>query len=249
MREFHGDPRLAVLPEPADDDVVDSGDGTMRTDRLVLMPLTLDHVNDYHRIYGDPRTWEHLPSGRHAHRADSARAIERSMESRRSAGFGYHAVVLRQPIGVLPAGAFVGTAGAAMLSFGVWNLGYRFAPEAWGHGLATEAARASLVSARAAQPDIPVTARALANNPASFRVLQRIGLRLLWRGASGQIPTINSTTHLERVVYADRARRRRTRGSHRARLKSLRRGDVASRALDRRAQSVDERRRRSADEA
>jgi [ribosomal protein S5]-alanine N-acetyltransferase len=204
MHEFTSEARLARLLEADDDETLDLGDGTLRTDRLVLMPLTLDHVDDYHRVYGDPRTWEHLPSGRHAHRADSARAIERSMESRRSAGFGYHAVLLRQPIGGVPAGSFVGTAGAAMLSFGAWNLGYRFAPEAWGHGVATEAARASLVGARAAQPDIPVTARALANNPASFRVLERIGLRQLWRGASEKVTAINSTTHLERVVYADR---------------------------------------------
>ncbi|HET8780350.1 MAG TPA: GNAT family N-acetyltransferase [Agromyces sp.] len=204
MHEFDSDARLADLLEADDHEMLDLGDGTLRTDRLVLMPLTLDHVDDYHRVYSDPRTWEHLPSGRHVHRADSARAIERSLDSRRSAGFGYHAVLLRQPIGGLSAGSFVGTAGAAMLSFGAWNLGYRFDPQAWGHGLATEAARASLVGARAAQPDVPVTARALANNPASFRVLQRIGLRQLWRGASEKIATIKSTAHLERVVYADR---------------------------------------------
>ncbi|WP_170298387.1 GNAT family N-acetyltransferase [Agromyces allii] len=176
----------------------------LRTDRLLLTPLTLDHVDDHFAVYGDPRTWAHLPSGVHTSRGDSARAIERSMQSRREFGFGQCAVVLREPIGALAPGSFIGSAGAAMLPFGAWNLGYRFAPEAWGHGLAGEAAAISLDAARRAQPDAPVTARALANNPASVRVLERLGLRLLWRGASSAAPSAAVTTHLERVVFADR---------------------------------------------
>ena len=121
----------------------------LRTDRLLLTPLTLDHVDDYFRVYGDPRTWEHLPSGRHTSRGESARAIERSMESRRTYGFGHCAVVLREPVGELAPGSFLGSAGAAMLPFDAWNLGYRLTPEAWGHGLAGEAARVSLEAARA----------------------------------------------------------------------------------------------------
>lgn len=95
----------------------------LRTERLLLIPLTLDHVDDYFRVYSDPRTWEHLPSGRHTDRGQSARAIERSIESRRITGFGHCAVVLRTPVGGLPAGAFLGSAGAAALPFDAWNLG------------------------------------------------------------------------------------------------------------------------------
>ncbi len=124
----------------------------LRTDRLLLTPLTLDHVDAYYRVYGDPRTWEHLPSGRHTSRGESARAIERSMQSRRTYGFGHCAVVLREPVGDLAPGTFLGSAGAAMLAFDAWNLGYRLAPEAWGHGLAGEAARVSLEAARAGVP-------------------------------------------------------------------------------------------------
>jgi RimJ/RimL family protein N-acetyltransferase len=177
----------------------------LHTARLLLTPLTLDHLDDYHRVYGDPRTWEHLPSGRHLDRAHSARAIERSMESRRTHGFGHLAVTLREPVGELPPGGFIGTAGAAMLPFGAWNLGYRFLPEAWGRGLAGEAAAASIEAARATAPDVPVTARVLANNPASVRVLERLDLELVWQGASSTAPSgPDDTTHLERMVFADR---------------------------------------------
>ena len=92
-----------------------------------------------------------------------------------------------------------------MLPFDAWNLGYRLAPEAWGHGLAGEAARVSLEAAREARPETPVTARALANNPASIRVLERLDLELVWRGASGAAPSgPDDTTHLERLVFSDR---------------------------------------------
>lgn len=177
----------------------------LRTERLLLRPLTIDHVDDYHRVYGDLRTWVHLPNGRHTSRGQSAQAIERSMLSHRSFGFGHCAVVLREPVDGLQAGAFIGSAGAAMLGFDAWNLGYRFAPEAWGHGFATEAATLSLAAARAARPDTPVTARVLANNPSSVRVLERLGLELAWRRASGAAPVgPDDTTHLERLVFADR---------------------------------------------
>jgi ribosomal-protein-alanine N-acetyltransferase len=178
----------------------------LRTDRLLLRPLTLDHVDDYHRVYSDPRTWEHLPTGRHTTRGESARAIERSMHSRRTYGFGHCAVVLREPLDGLTAGTFLGSAGAAMLDFDAWNLGYRFAPEAWGHGFATEAAAAALEAARCARPETPVTARVLAENLPSVRVLERLGLELAWSGTSSAAPTRpDETTHLERLVFADRA--------------------------------------------
>jgi len=64
----------------------------------------------------------------------------------------------------------------------------------------------SLASARAARPEAPVTARVLAANTASVRVLERLDLELVWRGASGSTPTSpDDTTHLERLIFADRA--------------------------------------------
>jgi ribosomal-protein-alanine N-acetyltransferase len=176
------------------------------TDRLLLTPLTLDHVDDVHRIYGDALTWQHLPSGRHADRATSAGAIERARQSRQAHGFGMNAVRLREPVGALAPGTFVGVAGANMMAFGAWNLGYRFAPEAWGHGLAVESARLSLQGARDSAPEAPVTARVLANNTASIRLLERLDLEVAWRGASSAEPTSpGDTTHLERLVFSDRA--------------------------------------------
>ncbi|GAA1834296.1 GNAT family N-acetyltransferase [Agromyces salentinus] len=176
------------------------------TERLLLTPLTPDDLEDVHRVYGDERTWRHLPSGRHLDRGISMATIERSSKSRREHGFGMNAVRLREPVGDLAPGTFAGVAGASMMAFGAWNLSYRFAPDAWGHGLAVEAARRSLAAAIEGAPAAPVTARVLANNPASIRVLERLGLELAWRGASSAEPTHDGdTTHLERLVFSDRA--------------------------------------------
>jgi hypothetical protein len=50
-----------------------------------------------------------------------------------------------------------------------------------------------------------VTARVLAANPASVRVLERLELELVWRGASSAAPTGPAdTTHLDRLIFADR---------------------------------------------
>lgn len=175
------------------------------TTRLLLTPLTVDDVDDMFRVYGDERTWRHLPTGRHLDRGQTARSIENAVQSRSVHGFGMNAVRLREPVGPLAAGRFVGVAGANMMAMGAWNLGYRFEPEAWGHGLAGETARLSYAAAVASAPDAPVTARVFANNPVSIRVLERLGLDLAWRGSSGVEPLGGGdTTHLERLVFTDR---------------------------------------------
>lgn len=175
------------------------------TERLLLRPLTLDDVDAYFDVYGDARTWEHLPSGRHTSRAVSEEAIQSAIDGRLAYGLSHNAVVLRQPLGGLPAGVFLGSAGAKMLDFDAWNLGYRFAPAAWGHGFATEAAAVSLEAARSTRPSTPVTARVLGDNAASIRVLERIGLQRVWQGRSAPAPDGTGTTHLDRVIFADRA--------------------------------------------
>ena len=83
-----------------------------------------------------------------------------------------------------------------------WNLGFRLMPAVWGHGLAGEIAVEALNAAHHAQPGLPVTARVLTRNPASFHVLERIGLTLVWEGADPADDPL--TTGVSRRVYADR---------------------------------------------
>src|SRR6478609_2708187 len=44
---------------------------TTTTKRLVLDPVTPDHVDDLYALSSDPRVWTHLPSGRHISRVQT----------------------------------------------------------------------------------------------------------------------------------------------------------------------------------
>lgn len=59
------------------------------------------------------------------------------------------------------------------------NLWYRFAPEAWGQGYATEFAAAAVEHARSAGALWAVHALVQADNPASIRVLENLGMKRL----------------------------------------------------------------------
>jgi RimJ/RimL family protein N-acetyltransferase len=59
---------------------------------------------------------------------------------------------------------------------GELELGYRLRPDAWGRGLATEGAAALLADALRRPEVTRVFAHALQSNPASLRVMEKIGM-------------------------------------------------------------------------
>lgn len=59
------------------------------------------------------------------------------------------------------------------------ELGYRFAPRAWGRGLATEGSRALIERARRDLGVRCITAHCLLGNEASMRVMEKCGMRRL----------------------------------------------------------------------
>jgi RimJ/RimL family protein N-acetyltransferase len=185
----------------------------LNTGRLTLTPLAWSDVTEVHAVYSDPGTWLHLPSGRHTSLAATERSVAESVASRAASGFGRWAIRLRVtlPGTDLAPGALIGVASMMPLECGAHNLGYRLTPASWGRGLATEAAAAALATAGASP--LPVTARALANNPASLRVLEHIGLTRVWSGSGLPHPdagagdgghTVPASAALERVIFADR---------------------------------------------
>lgn len=179
-----------------------------RTARLRLEPLAPSDTDDLFRVYSDPRTWEHLPSGRLTRVEQARERVERSARDVEQHGLGMWAV----RVGVegadatLPAGTFIGSGGLGYAAeAGVWNLGYRLDPAAWGRGFASEVAGAAVAAAADAAPHVPVTGRVLSNNPASVAVLEKIGLTLVWEGLRpGAAPAPDGTAPPTRRVYADR---------------------------------------------
>lgn len=156
--------------------------GSRRTARLLLDPLRAEDAADVLRVYGDPGTWQHLPQGRMRDLGQARAQIEKSLVSRQNRGLGMWAVRIlpHAADGTLEAGEFLGCGGVRYLEdAGVWNLGYRLSPRAWGRGFATEIAAAAREAALEADAGTPLTARALSSNPASVAVLEKIGLRLV----------------------------------------------------------------------
>ncbi|WP_405372870.1 MULTISPECIES: GNAT family N-acetyltransferase [unclassified Microbacterium] len=152
-----------------------------RTARLALSRISFEDVDDLYGVYGDPATWEHLPSGRHRTRSQSEALVVRHHRSWESSGLGPWALRIGAA-GIddsLAPGMFIGSGGVSMTESGVWNLGYRLSRESWGRGLATEVAHAGVRAAVSVRPHIPVTARVLSTNPASCAVALRAGLTLV----------------------------------------------------------------------
>jgi RimJ/RimL family protein N-acetyltransferase len=157
-------------------------------------PSTAD-LDDFYAIHGDARTWTYLPAGRHATRAASATKLDAIVAQWAADGLGYWSVRESE------SGPVVGVAGCAVPpGFSWWNLYYRFAVSAQGHGYAAEVARRAIEAAHDVEPERPVVAYLLESNTASRRTTERLGLRQVWRGPDRDNPDPGAV----RLVYVDR---------------------------------------------
>lgn len=152
----------------------------------------------------DPRTWTHLPR---ACPTESSWLIDYLTDQRsawETVGLGWWVVHLKDSHAGLPPGSVIGMGGVSPCRTvsAAWNLGYRLSPAVWGMGLGTELAEAGLRAAHEQAAEVPVTARVLERNPASWRVLDKIGLTHVW---SGEVPADDElTSGVARRIYADR---------------------------------------------
>ncbi|NNL38321.1 MAG: GNAT family N-acetyltransferase [Flavobacteriaceae bacterium] len=99
------------------------------------------------------------------------KAIELRIMNYKKYGYGRWATVLKS------GKQFVGWAGLAYLpEFDEVDLGYRFLPEYWGSGLATEASNAILNYAFDVLKLDKIVAIAMKENKASIRVMEKVGM-------------------------------------------------------------------------
>ncbi len=142
------------------------------TKRLRLTTLSLDDLDVLTRLYSDPQVMAGSSGVAAARTSEESRTwLERTLAATRvSAG--------RQTFRVddRGTGGFLGRCGLRTdARTAEAELAYAFVINAWGHGLATEAAKAILDWGRTAGVTT-VTARAFAANIASQRVLEKAGL-------------------------------------------------------------------------
>ncbi|MFV0262923.1 MAG: GNAT family N-acetyltransferase [Kluyvera sp.] len=148
----------------------------LQTERLSLRPAAASDLDALYRIYGDPATNTFNPAGPHPNIEHSRRILAGWLAHRDAHGFGNWAFSLRET-----PERIIGFGGLRIVEypFGtVNNLGYRFAPEAWGKGLATEFALAAVDYAFTTLRLEEIVGIVRKNHLASQKVLLKCGLKL-----------------------------------------------------------------------
>jgi RimJ/RimL family protein N-acetyltransferase len=146
------------------------------TERLLLRAFRESDLDAVFALHGDPETSRYSPSGPLRSRDAARELLGLWMSDWSQRGIGYWAVERRDAPGVV-----VGIGGVRHKELEgrpVLNLAYRFSPQTWGSGYATEVARAALTLAREHLPDLPLVAIIHPENTASIRVAERLGMRL-----------------------------------------------------------------------
>lgn len=133
----------------------------LSTARLTIRPYVASDLDALHAIYGDAEVMRWI-DGDYSTRAATRAALDEHIARHELDGFAFWAVE--------SAGELIGEVG-----FGRWDdeieMGWTFARRAWGHGYATEAARAALIAA----PANRLIAVIRPENTPSIRVAEKLG--------------------------------------------------------------------------
>jgi RimJ/RimL family protein N-acetyltransferase len=149
-------------------------DGVLHTPRLILRGWRPDDRAPFAALNADPAVMAHFPSTLTREASDAfAERIEAQLADR---GFGLWALEIP---GVAP---FAGYVGLSVPSFTAAftpcvEIGWRLAAAHWGHGYATEAARAVLAHAWGTLGLDEIVAFTAAGNARSRAVMARLGMR------------------------------------------------------------------------
>ena len=146
---------------------------TLETDRLILRDWRDADREPFARMNADPRVSEFLPGA--LTREESDDFVDRIVERWTEDGTGLWAVERRED------GAFLGFTGLAVPRFEAAftpavEVGWRLAFEAWGHGYATEAARAALRYGFEVAGLDEIVSFTVPANVRSRAVMERIGM-------------------------------------------------------------------------
>jgi [ribosomal protein S5]-alanine N-acetyltransferase len=139
---------------------------------MLLRRPRADDLDDVFRIHGDPRTNRHNPAGPDPDLEASRARLGEWLEHWDRHGFGYWVVEDDD-------GTVVGFSGGRHETWQgrpVLNLYYRYAPEAWGRGLASTVAAHVVRWSAEHHPDRPVLAYTTEDNEGSRRTALAAGL-------------------------------------------------------------------------
>jgi len=154
----------------------------LSTERLVLRPVTGDDHPALLAHWTEPDVRQYLFDGASLSSAEVAETIEESIGDFAAHGYGIWLIELGFGTGSGPSPGpgprpgLVGTAGLRPLEESGLEIFYSLAPGAWGHGYATEAARAVVEFALGSLGLPEVLAEVDEGNAASVAVVKRLGM-------------------------------------------------------------------------
>lgn len=143
----------------------------IETKRLLLREITLDDKEDLFTLHSDPEVQKFTGEPVVKSLEEIEKAIGGRISHYKKYGFGRWATFLKKDM------QFVGWAGLLYLpEFDEIDLGFRFLPEYWGSGIATEASKAILTYAFNTLKLSKIVAIAMKENKASIRVMEKVGM-------------------------------------------------------------------------
>lgn len=151
--------------------------GNVTTERLLLHRFERDDVDELALVFESREVWE-FPYGRGMTRAETVVFLDNQIQHWNDFGFGCWTARIREDE------RLIGYVGLSIPTFlpeilPAVEVGWRFAPTAWGNGYATEGATAALDEAFATLGLDSVCSLPQTDNPRSVRVAERLGMRLV----------------------------------------------------------------------
>lgn len=172
------------------------------TPRTRLRRLCIADLPAFARMNAHPEVMRFFPAPWTAE--ESRAALERAKAEFDQRGFGVYALEVD--------GVFAGIVGLSIPSFAAWftpcvEILWRVQPEFWGRGFASEAARAVLAMAAESLALQEVFAFAVAQNKASIRVMEKVGM-MPCDPPSFDHPAVEHTSLKQHLLYRARLKAR-----------------------------------------
>jgi RimJ/RimL family protein N-acetyltransferase len=161
--------------DPALGPVVAAPLADVETDRLVLRRFARSDLDDLAVVFAKPEVWQ-FPLGRAVTRDETDEFLRAQIDQYDSCGVACWLAIERAT------GRIVGYVGISVPTFypqilPTVEVGWRFDPDVWGRGFATEGARAALTQSFGPLGLDRVCSLPQAENTASVRVAERLGMR------------------------------------------------------------------------
>ncbi|ORM62847.1 GNAT family N-acetyltransferase [Pantoea rodasii] len=172
------------------------------SERLLYRPVIRSDLQALFRIYGDARTHQFNPRGPYPNIGHAREVLLRRIKDRAIHGFDDWAIAEKsEPQHVIGfGGVFVSEFNGRRIN----NLGYRFEPDAWGKGYATELASRALQYGFEELRLGEIVGVVRENHTASRRVLEKVGMTLRERVFNPQDPPASLMFTITRQQWRER---------------------------------------------